>query len=278
MAATFNLAQADQQSSFSNHCIHQTHHVNLNNESHVKDRLKKGIRSCKMGWKLKPQNMQQIVKQYMTDTDLLSEIASQIVNCYLLQIVNLLSLANSGQIVNLLSILFLVSVGPLGLWAGISSSIRVVKNPFTVNHAFAWATPAIFVIRGGLRSKALVLPFITWGAESMVMKFHGNVQGEVRVNFLALFAPKPHIFICGALKLSWIVRANVRLNIAIPMFFFPNPFLGGRGFFYPCRTLKSLEKKGKNTNKKRLGNPCKEKIKEFQRNKRKDRESPCFRV
>ena len=57
------------------------------------------------------------------------------------------------------------------------------------------------------------------GAESMVMKFHGNVRGEFRVNFLALFASKPHIFMCGALKLSGIVRTNVRLNIAIPMFF-----------------------------------------------------------
>ena len=53
----------------------------------------------------------------------------------------------------------------------------------------------------------------------MAMKFHGNVRGEVRVNFLALFASKPHIFMCGALKLSGIVRANVRLNIAIPMLF-----------------------------------------------------------
>ena len=34
------------------------------------------------------------------------------------------------------------------------------------------------------------------GAEGMVMKFHGNVRGEVRVNFLALFASKPHIFKC----------------------------------------------------------------------------------
>ena len=51
------------------------------------------------------------------------------------------------------------------------------------------------------------------------MKFHGNVRGEVRVNFVALFASKPHIFMCGALKLSGIVRANVRLNIAILMLF-----------------------------------------------------------
>ena len=32
------------------------------------------------------------------------------------------------------------------------------------------------------------------GAESMVMNFHGNVRGEVRVNFLALFASKSHLF------------------------------------------------------------------------------------
>ena len=51
----------------------------------------------------------------------------------------------------------------------------------------------------------------------MVMTFHGNVRGEVRVNFLALFASKRHIFMCGALKLSGIVHAHVRLNIAIPM-------------------------------------------------------------
>ena len=59
----------------------------------------------------------------------------------------------------------------------------------------------------------------------MVMKKHGNVRGEVRVNFLALFASKPHIFMCGALKSSGIVRANVRLNIAIAMFFLSLKFL-----------------------------------------------------
>ena len=53
----------------------------------------------------------------------------------------------------------------------------------------------------------------------MVMKRNGNVRGEVRVNFLALFASKPHVFMCGALKLSGIVRANFRLNIAIAMLF-----------------------------------------------------------
>ena len=31
--------------------------------------------------------------------------------------------------------------------------------------------------------------------KSMVMKFHGNFRGKVRVNFLAFFASKPHIFI-----------------------------------------------------------------------------------
>ena len=76
---------------------------------------------------------------------------------------------------------------------------------------------------------AAYLAIIVWhpkirGAEGMVMKFHGNVRGEVRVNFLALFASKPHIFMCGTLKLSGIVRANVRLNIAIPMQKAPKSF------------------------------------------------------
>ena len=44
------------------------------------------------------------------------------------------------------------------------------------------------------------------------MQFHGNVRGEVRMNFLALFASKPNIFMCGALKLFRILRVNVRLN------------------------------------------------------------------
>ena len=61
----------------------------------------------------------------------------------------------------------------------------------------------------------------------MVMKFHGNVRGEVRLNFLALFASKPHMFMCGALKLSGVVRANVRLNIAIPMLFWSLILLRG---------------------------------------------------
>ena len=50
-------------------------------------------------------------------------------------------------------------------------------------------------------------------------EFHGNVRGKVRVNLLALFASKPHILMCGALKLFRIVRANVRLNFAIPILF-----------------------------------------------------------
>ena len=48
------------------------------------------------------------------------------------------------------------------------------------------------------------------------MKFHGNVRGEARVNFPALSVPKPHIFIRASLTLFRIVRANVRLNFAIP--------------------------------------------------------------
>ena len=36
--------------------------------------------------------------------------------------------------------------------------------------------------------------FFIGGAKSMAMKFHGNVCGKVRVNFLALFASKPHTF------------------------------------------------------------------------------------
>ena len=56
----------------------------------------------------------------------------------------------------------------------------------------------------------------------MVMEFHGNVRGEVRVNILALLASKPHIFMCSALKLSGIVRANVRFNIATPMLSCPS--------------------------------------------------------
>ena len=50
----------------------------------------------------------------------------------------------------------------------------------------------------------------------MVMKFYGNGRGEVRVKFLALLVLKPHIFMCGFLTLFRLVRANVRLNIAIP--------------------------------------------------------------
>ena len=41
---------------------------------------------------------------------------------------------------------------------------------------------------------------IIGGAESMVMKFHGNVRGKVRVIFLALFVSKPHIFVCVVLS------------------------------------------------------------------------------
>ena len=61
------------------------------------------------------------------------------------------------------------------------------------------------------------------GAESMVMKIHGNVRGKVRVNSLALLVSKHHIFICGSLTFLRIVRANVRRNIAIPSNFFLVP-------------------------------------------------------
>ena len=47
------------------------------------------------------------------------------------------------------------------------------------------------------------------GAESMAVKFHGNVRGCLET----------HIFMCNALKLSGFVRTNVRLNIAIPILF-----------------------------------------------------------
>ena len=51
------------------------------------------------------------------------------------------------------------------------------------------------------------------------MNFHRKVRGEVRVNFLAAFVSKPHTFLCGSLSLFRIVRADVRLNIAIPSLF-----------------------------------------------------------
>ena len=49
----------------------------------------------------------------------------------------------------------------------------------------------------------------------MAMRFHGNVRGEVRVNFLALLPSKPRIFRCGALYLFRICCANVRLNFRL---------------------------------------------------------------
>ena len=61
----------------------------------------------------------------------------------------------------------------------------------------------------------------------MAMKFHGSVRGEVKVNFLALFASKPQVFMCGALKLFRIVRANVRLNFEIPSLGVKSPKIRG---------------------------------------------------
>ena len=83
----------------------------------------------------------------------------------------------------------------------------VIIRAWGVDAGSWWGVPEVLLVHS-LR-----------GAESMVMKFHGNVRGEVRVNFLTLFSSKSHIVMCGALKLSGIVRANVRLNIAIPMLF-----------------------------------------------------------
>ena len=101
-----------------------------------------------------------------------------------------------------------IALAPIFLW---SFSRRMAMNSVT------WITsPLAFVERKGLSKGTLIRE-----EKSMVMKFHGNVQVEVRVNFLALFASKTHIFMCGALEQSGTVRANVRLNIAIPMFFCP---------------------------------------------------------
>ena len=86
-------------------------------------------------------------------------------------------------------------------------------------------TPELISLEGSIgKHQTDLLPNFR-SAESMVMKFQGNVRGKVRVNFLALFASKPHIFMRGALTLSGIVRANVRLNIAIPMLFWSLPNL-----------------------------------------------------
>ena len=50
-----------------------------------------------------------------------------------------------------------------------------------------------FFGKAGFEDPASTKPALIRGAKSMVMEFHGNVRGEVRVNFLALFASKPHI-------------------------------------------------------------------------------------
>ena len=52
------------------------------------------------------------------------------------------------------------------------------------------------------------VPTKNGATESMAMKFHGNVRGKVRVNFLAIFASKRHILMCGAFRLFRIVRAH----------------------------------------------------------------------
>ena len=93
------------------------------------------------------------------------------------------------------------------------------------NPCFFGGFPCLFPKKQGKEGQGFLITIIIRGVESMVIKFHGNVRGEVRVNFLALFASKLYIFMCGALKLSGIVRADVRLNIAIPMLFW-SLFLG----------------------------------------------------
>ena len=74
------------------------------------------------------------------------------------------------------------------------------------------------------RQICLFRGFTSGGAESMAMKFYGNVRGEVRVDFLLLTASKPHIFMWGALTLFRIVRAKVRLNFAIPSMFWSQTY------------------------------------------------------
>ena len=46
----------------------------------------------------------------------------------------------------------------------------------------------------------------------MAMKFHGNVRGEIRVNFLAVFPSKPHIFMCGALCSDCSCEGSLELS------------------------------------------------------------------
>ena len=52
--------------------------------------------------------------------------------------------------------------------------------------------PAEFGVRNSVGRSARQM---IGGAEGMAMKFHGNVRGEARVNFLALLASKSHIFV-----------------------------------------------------------------------------------
>ena len=62
--------------------------------------------------------------------------------------------------------------------------------------------------------------FLIGGAESTAMKFHGNVRGEVRVNFLALVASKPHFHVwclqivpnCSCECLSFAISSFCSLN------------------------------------------------------------------
>ena len=66
------------------------------------------------------------------------------------------------------------------------------------------------------------------------MKRNGNFRGEVRVNFLALFASKPDIFVCGALKLSGNGSRELSLRHCHCRAFFYPPFFLTVGAFFSC--------------------------------------------
>ena len=74
------------------------------------------------------------------------------------------------------------------------------------------------------------------GAEGMAMKFHGNVRGEGRVNLLALFASKPHVFKCGALEFK-VPQKEVSKRSSITYFFGGVTF---GNFFWAILALLSL--------------------------------------
>ena len=71
----------------------------------------------------------------------------------------------------------------------------------------------------GFRSGGFRLPHLL---KDQGRRKHGNeipwgCSGRSSGELSGPFCLEPHIFMCGALKLSGIFRANVRLNISIPM-------------------------------------------------------------